>query len=143
METVVKTPVHLWIVGAVSAVWNAFGALDYSMTQTKNEAWLAQLTPELRAYIDSAPAWAEAAWAFGVWGALAGSLLLLLRSRHAIIAFAASLGGLAFNTVWQFGVTDGIKIMGSSAVWMNLTIWAVAIALLVYALRMKGASVLR
>lgn len=143
MTDAIRVPVHLWIVGAVSALWNAFGALDYTMTQTKNEAWLAQLAPELRAYIDSAPAWAEAAWAFGVWGALAGSLLLLLRSRHAIIAFAASLGGLAFNTVWQFGVTDGITIMGSSAVWMNLTIWAVAIALLVYAMRMKGSGVLR
>lgn len=143
METVMKTPVHLWIVGAISAVWNAFGALDYTMTQTRNPAWLAQLSPELMAYIESAPAWSQAAWAFGVWGALAGSLLLLARSRYAVMAFAVSLGGLAVNTFWQFGASDGITIMGSSAVWMNLTIWVVAIALLIYAQRMKGVGVLR
>jgi hypothetical protein len=143
MTTIDKAPVHLWIVGAVSALWNSFGVIDYMMTQTGNQAWLSQLEPALRAYVESAPVWANVAWAFGVWGAFAGSLLLLLRRRLAIPAFAASLGGLAFNTFWQFGASDGLTIMGSSALWMNLTIWAVAIALLVYALRMKSAGVLR
>lgn len=143
MTDTIRTPTHLWIVGVVSALWNSFGALDYTMTQTKNAAWLAQLSPELLAYIESAPAWSQAAWAMGVWGALAGSLLLLMRSRLAILSFILSLAGLAVNTFWQFGATDGISIMGSSAVWMNLTIWVVAIALLVYAQRMKANGVLR
>jgi hypothetical protein len=143
MTDAIRTPAHLWIVGAVSALWNSFGALDYTMTQTKNASWLAQMPPELMAYIESAPLWSQAAWAFGVWGALAGSLLLLMKSRFAVTAFLASLGGLAVNTFWQFGASDGITIMGSSAVWMNLTIWVVAIALLVYAQRMKASGVLR
>jgi hypothetical protein len=40
-------------------------------------------------------------WALGVWGALAGSMLLLLRSRRAVTAFAASLVGLAVSTGYQ------------------------------------------
>jgi hypothetical protein len=143
MAYALKTPTHLWIVGIVSTLWNAFGTLDYTMTQTKNVAWLSQITAEQRAWIESAPVWAEAAWAFGVWGALAGSILLLMRSRHAVAAFAVSLGGLAFNTFWQFFATNGSAIMGRSAVWVNVAIWAIAIALLLYARAMKARDVLR
>ena len=62
-----------------------FGAFDYTMTQTKNAEYLAAFTPEQRTYFESFPTWMEAAWALGIWGALAGSALLLLRGgvlRH-------------------------------------------------------------
>jgi hypothetical protein len=143
MVYALKTPLHLWFVGALSTLWNAFGCLDYTMTQTRNTTWLAQITEEQRAYIASAPVWAEAAWAFGVWGALAGSLLLLMRSRHAVVAFAVSLAGLAFNTFWQFVATDGSAIMGKSALWVNAAIWIIAIGLLLYTRAMKVRGVLR
>ena len=32
------TPRHLWIVGIVALLWSLFGAMDYIMTETKNEA---------------------------------------------------------------------------------------------------------
>jgi hypothetical protein len=139
-----KTPLHLWIVGGLSALWNAFGCYDYLMTQTGNEAYLAMFTPAQRAYFDSFPMAMDAAWAFGVWGALAGSLLLLARSRHAVTAFALSLAGLAIGTVYQYVLSSPPPEMSSGTmVVMNLLIWAVAIALLVYALRMRRRGVLR
>ena len=90
-----RTPVHLWIVGALATIWNAFGGFDYLMTQTRNEQYLANFTDPQRVYFDSFPMWMEAAWAFGVWGGLLGSLLLLARSRFAVTAFGVSLAGLA------------------------------------------------
>ena len=33
------TPMHLWIVGILSLLWNAFGACDYTMTEMGNLAW--------------------------------------------------------------------------------------------------------
>ena len=69
MESAARTPVHLWIVGGLSALWNAFGAYDYVMTQTRNEAYLAGFTEAQRAYFESFPALMEAAWACGVWAA--------------------------------------------------------------------------
>ena len=42
----VPTPKHLWVVGIVMALWNAMGAFDYTMTQTQNEAYMGQFTPE-------------------------------------------------------------------------------------------------
>lgn len=148
MNTIVKTPVHLWIVGGISLLWNAFGAIDYTMTNMKNMWWLkdfAQLTSEQIAYFDTFPGWATAAWAFGVWGAFAGSLLLLMRSRHAVTAFIVSLAGLAVNTLFQFGLSpvNPTELFGPGPMWTTLVIWVVAIALLYYARRQAAAGVLR
>ena len=137
-----KAPLHLWIVGVLSALWNGFGCADYTMTQTKNEAWLSALSPETRTWIDTAPAWADAAWALGVWGGLAGSVLLLMRSRHAVTAFIVSLSGLAVSTYWQFGANDGAAIMGDGAHVVNAVIWVIGIALLLYARQQRKVGVL-
>ena len=144
MEGRAGTPVHLWVVAGVTTLWNAFGALDYTMTQTRSAAWMAQLSPAQIAWLDAAPAWAVASWACGVWGALVGSLLLLARSRHAVIAFAVSLAGLAVNTLFQAtSPMPGSHMDGGGALALHLAIWAVAIALLAYALRMRARGVLR
>ncbi len=139
-----RTPVHLWIVGIVAALWNGFGALDYTMSQLRHPAWMAQLTPEQQAWLDAAPAWAHACWALGVWGGLAGSLLLLARSRYAVGAFIVSLAGLAANTLYQLTTPmPGGHMDRSAEIGLHVAIWAVAIALLVYALRMRGRGVRR
>ncbi|MEA3079448.1 MAG: hypothetical protein QOF05_856, partial [Sphingomonadales bacterium] len=88
-----RTPVHLWIVGVLSLLWNCFGCYDYLMTNLKNQAYLAQFTADQLAYFDSLPAWLTAFWALGVWVGLAGSILLLIRHRYAVWLFALSVIG--------------------------------------------------
>lgn len=141
IATHAATPVHLWIVGVVSLLWNAFGAYDFLMTNIRDPAHLAQFPPEMIQQIDGFPAWTVVAWGCGTWGGLAGSLLLLFRSRFAVHAFALSLAGLALVTGYQvaagiYGVTGGLAVM-------NLVIWAIAAALLVYAVKMRKRGVLR
>jgi hypothetical protein len=144
MNDSIKTPMHLWVVGSLATVWNAFGAFDYLMTQTRNEAYLANFTDPQRVYFESFPIWMEATWAFGVWGGLAGALLLLARSRHAVAAFAISLAGLAASTVYQYVLSTPPEEMKSGTmIGMNIAIWAIAIGLLWYAIRMRKAGVLR
>jgi len=144
MNGSIRTPLHLWIVGAVATLWNGFGAFDYLMTQTRNEAYLSHFTDPQRIYFESFPIWMEAAWACGVWGGLAGSLLLLGRSRWAVAAFGVSLAGLAASTVWQYGLSTPPEDMsGGAMIAMNVAIWAVAIGLLLYALRMRKRGLLR
>jgi hypothetical protein len=139
-----RTPVHLWIVGALATIWNGFGCFDYLMTQTRNQQYLAGFTDPQRIYFDSFPLWMESAWAFGVWGGLAGSLLLLLRSRHAVTAFAVSLAGLAVSTLYQYVLSTPPPEMASGPmVAMNLVIWAAAGGLLIYALRIRRRGILR
>jgi hypothetical protein len=148
MNRTVKTPWHLWVVGMLSLVWNGFGVTDYMMTNLKNMWWLrdfAQLTAEQIAYFDTMPSWATAAWAFGVWGAFLGSLLLVLRSRHAVTAFAVSLAGLALVTFYQFVLSpvDLTELFGPGPMLTTLVIWLIEIALLYYARRQTGKGVLR
>jgi hypothetical protein len=35
-----RTPVHLWIVGILSLLWNAMGCFDYVMTRMRNTDYL-------------------------------------------------------------------------------------------------------
>ena len=144
MASTARVPTHLWIVGGLATLWNAFGCYDYLMTQTRAETHLAAFTEAQRAYFDSFPAWCEAAWALGVWGGLAGALLLLARSRHAVTAFIISLAGLAATQVYQHLLSSPPEgLMSGGMLVMTLVIWAVAIGLLLYALRMRRAGVLR
>lgn len=136
-----RAPVHLWIVGVLSLVWNAFGATDFVMTNIRDQAWLAQLPPEVIQQIDAYPAWSVVAWGAGTWGALLGSLLLLLRSRFAVHAFGVSLAGLAVTTVYQ--IAAGIYGFSGAMLAMNLAIWAIAVALLIYAVKLRNRGTLR
>ena len=79
-----KTPWHLWVIGVVTLLWNAGGAFDYLMTETRAQWYLDQFTPEQLDYFYGFPPWVVASWAVGVWFAVLGSVLLLVRSRHAV-----------------------------------------------------------
>jgi hypothetical protein len=138
-----RAPRHLWVVGVLSLLWNAFGATDYILTKTHNEAYLSQFTPEQLAYFTTFPAWATAAWAFGVWGALAGSILLLMRSRFAVHAFGVSLAGMAVSFGYQFALSDAMAVMGTALVGFTVLIVAVGIALFFYARKQVARGVLR
>ena len=100
-----RVPVHLWIVGVLALLWNAFGCYDYLMTNLENAAYLERFSADQIAYMHSLPAWLTAAWAIGVWGGLAGSLLLLIRSRYAVWALGLSCVGAIVGLGYQLMMT--------------------------------------
>lgn len=141
-----STPAHLWVVGILATVWNSFGCYDYFMSETHNEKYLSMYgssAAAMIAYLDSFPAWAIGAWALGVWGALAGSLLLLARSRHAVLAFAVSLLGLLALTIYQHLLNPSPTQRTNGMMVMEVVIWAIGIFLLWYAWTMQKKGVLR
>ena len=138
----VKTPMHLWIVGVLALLWNFMGVFDYLASQLELEFYMSEFPPEMLEWIDAMPAWATAAWAFGVWGAFAGTIGLLLRKKWAVGAYAVSLGGLLVSSIYSYMLTDAMEMMGGGAVFMNIAIWAVAILLLFYAWAMAKKGVL-
>lgn len=95
-------PWHLWIVGVLTLLWNGYGAYDFVMSVTQGEAyWRASgMTDAMIAYFNAMPAWMYGPWVAGVWGAVAGSILLLLRSRFAVHAFVLSLLGALGNLIY-------------------------------------------
>ena len=135
-------PRHLWIVGALSLLWNAVGAFDYSATQLRLESYMSQFPPEQLAYFYGFPSWVVAAWAIAVWGALLGSLGLLLRKRWAVWLFGVSIAGMVLTAFHNFVLTDGAKLMGTGAVMFTAVIWIIAFALFFYARAMARRGVL-
>lgn len=99
-------PAHLWIVGILSLIWNALGCYDYLMTMTANPGWMSQFTAEQVAYWEGLPTWTDATWAIGVWGGLVGAVLLLMRSRYAVWAYALSLLGAVIGLGYQMFMTE-------------------------------------
>ena len=142
---VAATPMHLWVVGILSLLWNAFGAADYTMTELGSLAWFQMmgLGAEELGWTRSFPAWVVAAWAVGVWGSVAGALLLLARSRHAATAFLLALIGAAVSFAYQFTAEDKPTSMeGGAAVAMPVVIMILIVAQWYYARRQAAAGVL-
>ncbi len=136
-------PAHLWIVAILGALWNGFGVFDFDMTPTANRAYLDKYGPEAMTYYMSFPGWFVAFWALGVWGGLAGSLLLLVRSKHAVTMFALALVGLFVTTVYQFVLSPPpADLTTTGMLLMVLLTWAVAVALFAYARDMQRKGLL-
>ena len=86
-----RTPWHLWLVGVLSLLWNGFGAYDFIMSTTQGESyWRASgMSQAMIDYYNAMPGWMYAPWIVGVWGAVLGSILLLMRRRLAAPVFAS------------------------------------------------------
>ena len=126
-------PWHFWAVVAVGLLWNGYGAYDY----TTYQLGMATVDPAMQAKLDVAPVWATAAWALGVWGSFAGSVLMLLRSRHAVTAFIVSLVAAAISFAWQFSA----GVVPTPV--LPLVILAMVVFFWWYAAKMRGEGVLR
>lgn len=143
-------PWHLWVVGVLSLLWNGFGANDYVQTQMGNLSYFeaamgsnsAVTAAQAMEYFRSFPAWLDAFWALGVWGAVLGSVMLLLRSRWADPAFALSLVGLAVTTAYQEFAETPAWVKSATNVGMSIAIWSIAVFLLIYATSMRRKGVL-
>lgn len=132
-EIASKTPVHLWIVGLGSLLWNGFGGYDYVATKLGDRAYMASMAEPMGIDVDAAmayyqgfPLWMNLAWAVGVWGAVAGSVLLLLRSGFAYYAFVLSLIGIAVAAYYQIanpmpGMTENALGLAFSAAIVMIT----------------------
>lgn len=146
MDSVARTPWHLWVVGVLGVAWNGFGATDYTMTQLENRSWFTSMgfdagqTEAMLAYLDAAPAWTHAAWAIGVWGGVAGSILLLLRKRLAVEAFMLSFVGAFLGLVNHLTVEvpDELAEMAASPVMYFVVLIAAALVWYAWSMRKRG-----
>lgn len=145
-DMTMKTPWHLWVVGGVSLLWNGFGAYDFIMTTTQGEAYMAAsgMTQPMIDYFNAMPVWMYGPWVLGVWGAVAGSILLLMRNRLAFPAFALSLLGAVGSLI--YGLMNPMPELPPAMAVMKYMPWviaAIAAFLAWYAMTMKTKGVLR
>lgn len=138
------TPWHLWAVGILALAFTAFGAYDYIMSQLGNRDYIEAAVGGMGMDVDAAiayfsgfPLWMDFVWAIGVWGGVAGALLLILRNRLAFPVWAVSLIALVISNIYGFvepmpGMTDPtptyIATAGVFVIMLGLTLYARAMA---------------
>jgi len=136
-----KTPRHLWIVGIVALLWNLMGAVDYLMTETKNEAYMAQYTPEQLEFFYGFPAWVVALWAIAVWGGVLGAVLLLMRKKLALQVLLVSFVCMVVTMIQNYA-TGAADVVGGMAIVFSVIVFVVALLLVLYARAMTQKGVL-
>ncbi len=136
------TPWHLWVVGGLSLLWNGFGGYGFLMSQIQGETYFRQMgmSEAQIAYVAAYPDWMLAVSALGVGGAVAGSVLLLLRSRFAVHAFVLSLVGIAGAKGYALTVPGGWELIVGA---IPVAVAVIGVVLLVYAWVMTRRAVLR
>ena len=149
VDTRPRTPVHLWIVGILALLWNGFGCYDYLMTRMRNLDYFRSMAPDsdpeaMLAWVDAFPVWAQFGWGLGVWGGLAGGVLLLLRSRWAVWALGLSLVGAILGLGYQIVAAPPLPgAEGAMFDVMPFVIILLALAFFLYARAMEAKRVLR
>ena len=83
------------------------------LSKMNPEAAMQGAAPAMRDYVLTMPLWAHIGWSVGIWGSVLGSLLMVVRSRHAVTAFMASLIGALVSFAAQGMV--GVLPLGLSA----------------------------
>lgn len=136
MSALSSTPMSVrapyWFTAAAlgGVAWNIFGAFQFAGSVTATEASLiaSGLTAGQAAVMTGYPAWMTAAFAVGVFGGLAGSILLLLRRSAAARVLLMSF--LAYVTLWIGDVVHGVfAAMGAPQVVILTLVVAIAAGL--------------
>jgi len=135
-------PWHFWVVAILAALWNSIGGYDYTMSHLQGEAYgrSAGMSEAQLAFMAAYPVWMHAVWAVGVWGSVAGSILLLLRMRWAFHAFALSTLGAVGSALYIAATPGGAKTMGLV---FPCIIIVICLVLVWYARMMTKRDVLR
>ncbi|MEQ7155653.1 hypothetical protein [Brevundimonas aurifodinae] len=140
-----KVPWHLWVVGSVGLLWNAFGCIDYTMTALQGEVWLRQMgmtDAQITSY-EAMPAWMTAVWAIGVWGAMLGTVLLLLRKKLAVPVFVISLIAYVGSLVYAYALSDQAATMPDGTWIMQAVILVGCLFFVLYSRMMAQRGLLR
>ena len=143
-EAKTGAPWHLWVVGVIALLWNAFGCYDFYMTTTGGEEYLRSygMTEEMIAYFSAMPGWLTPAWAIGVGGGALGAILLLLRKKLALPVFVVSFVAYLITVIYQYGMSNGGAVVGQQGVIMSVIIAAICLFLIWYASAMSRRGVL-
>lgn len=139
-----KAPWHLWVIGVAGFLWSLMGAMDYVMTQSKNESYMGAFTPEQLSFFYGLPTWVVATWAIAVWGGVFGAVLLLLRKSVAVWMFLGSLLAMVITAFQNYVLSNGMEVIGDTfSLIFTAIIFVIALGLYWYARAMLRREILR
>jgi hypothetical protein len=135
-----KTPWHLWVVGALTLLWNGSGAYTIMMAQAGR---LPGLRPDEAAYYAAQPAWFVVATDIALVSAVAAGVALLLRKTTAAWLFAVSLAAIIVNNSYELAAGTSRVFVSQGALIVTAIIAVIAVLQFGYASSMKRRGVLK
>lgn len=126
-----RMPIGVRMIVALGAAWNLFGVVQWSGQAFATPTMLMAkgMTPEQATLYAALPGWMTTVFAIGVFGGLAGSLLLLVGRRAATTLLAMSLVG--YVALYVGDIVEGVFVaFGTPQVVILSMVVAIAVALL-------------
>ena len=120
-----KPPTWYYVVAGLATFWALIGCYAYLSHVSMGPDDLAKLPAQQREIWAMMPAWVTSAYAFAVWGALAGAICLMLRLRVARQAYTVSLVAVVVQFGWTFLATPILSTVGGSAAIFPLVIFGI------------------
>lgn len=95
-----RRPWWFWVLMAVYLIWSLIGVGMYLAEHLMSDTAYAEMFgDEMLALRGQVPWWAVSGYAVGVWGGLAGVIMLMMRKRVAIPLFVASFIGAVIGFI--------------------------------------------
>ena len=135
-----KVPWHLWFFGAISLLWNAAGAWAVLSAQSGQ---LSGIAPAEAAYYVAQASWSVAVTDIALMAAILAAAALLLRSRLAVPLYWMTVASLVTLAAYDLAKGTAPILFDQRAVIGACVIWGLAVAQLLYGIRMRRRGVLR
>ena len=143
-ESNTETPMLHWLIAGAGLIWNLFGFSIYLMTVRATPEQLAQQYNEAEiAFMSSVPVWATSANAVAVTLGVLACVFLLLRKSIALPMFIASFVALLVQDLHAFVIADVVSVFGMLPAYIQGTVLAIAIGLILYTRGAKNRGLLR
>lgn len=135
-----KAPWHLWLVGVLALIWYASGTYTILMAQA---GLLPGIDPDEAMYYAAQPHWFMVVTDVALVAAVAGSIMLLMRSARSVRAFGLSLIAILITHGYDIAMGTSRSFASQGAMVVNLIILVIAVLVLFYANAMTRRGVLR
>lgn len=135
----VGTPWHVWVVAALTLLWNGSGAVTIMLAQAGQ---LPGISADEAAYYAAQPLWFVISTNIATLAPVAAAIALLFRSQLASWLFAVSLALIVVNNAYDLVAGTSRTLVNQGAFIVTITIVVVATHQLIYALAMKRRGIL-
>ncbi|MCW8879276.1 MAG: hypothetical protein OQJ89_15045 [Kangiellaceae bacterium] len=135
-----KAPTAFWILIGLALVWNLLGVMAFISQMLMTPEMLAELPQAEQELYASTPTWANAAFAFAVFGGALGCIALLLRAGWALPVLLISLLAILVQMYHSFFISNSFEVFGPGRMIMPIMVIIIAIALLWFSHQVKSKS---
>ena len=127
-----KLPITFWIISGVGLVWNLIGVMNFFGQTFMSDETMASLPQEQQDLFQAVPSWMTIVFAIAVFSGTLASVGLLIKKAWAVPAFLTSLLFIAVQVSYNLFAVDIGAILGTSAIFVTLSILIVGAFLYYY-----------